>query len=65
VDVKTGVVLICPEIFHGTRCIQWESVEGVLCLRDIWFDRVLPNSSVCLRFGGISCRRIIVLYVMC
>ena len=40
------------DISYGDRFVSWESIEGVVCLRDISLTTTLTDNAVCLRFGG-------------
>ena len=52
IDSNIGNSLLCSNIFIGTRYLQWEYCEGVVCLREFALNCSLQNSAVCIRFGG-------------
>lgn len=50
-DVPLGAASVIPEKFEGQRWMQWEAVDGLVYLRELWLERDLADSTVRLRLG--------------
>ena len=51
---SVGICHICPEHFHGSRFIHWETSNGTAHLQELSANETLPNSSIILRFQRVE-----------